>query len=72
MTLSQLSLQTGRLAPAVATATALDPLVSVLLGAALLGETLHGGAAATVAAARRARRGDRGPRPPAAARLPDG
>ena len=48
MTLSQLSLQTGRLAPAVATATALDPLVSVLLGAALLGETLHGGAAVTV------------------------
>ena len=49
MTLSQLSLQTGRLAPAVATATALDPLVSVLLGTALLSETLHAGPAATAA-----------------------
>lgn len=40
LTLNQLALATGALAPAIATATALDPLASVVLGIALLGETL--------------------------------
>lgn len=50
MTLSQLSLQTGRLAPAIATAMALDPIVSVALGLTLLQEELHASFAGSVAA----------------------
>jgi drug/metabolite transporter (DMT)-like permease len=41
MTLSQLSLQTGMLAPAVATSMAFDPIASVILGTTLLQESLH-------------------------------
>ncbi|MBM3666291.1 MAG: hypothetical protein FJW90_02210 [Actinobacteria bacterium] len=41
MTLSQLSLQTGVLAPAIATASILDPIASVVLGVTLLQEKLH-------------------------------
>jgi drug/metabolite transporter (DMT)-like permease len=41
MTLSQLSLQTGVLAPAIATSMALDPVTSVVLGTTLMQETLH-------------------------------
>lgn len=40
MTLNQLALATGALAPAIATSTALDPVVSVMLGIALFDETL--------------------------------
>lgn len=53
MTLSQLSLQTGVLAPAVATSMAFDPISSVVLGTTLLQESLHTstlGAFAAVAA----------------------
>jgi len=53
MTLSQLSLQTGVLAPAVATSMAFDPIASVVLGVTLLQESLHTsalGAAAAIAA----------------------
>jgi drug/metabolite transporter (DMT)-like permease len=52
MTLSQLSLQTGALAPAVATSMAFDPIASVVLGTTLLRESLHtttGGAVVAVA-----------------------
>lgn len=51
MTLNQLALNTGALAPAVATSMAFDPIVSVVLGATLLRESLDAGApeiAATV------------------------
>jgi drug/metabolite transporter (DMT)-like permease len=41
MTLNQLSLQTGVLAPAIAAAMALDPIASVILGLTLLQEELH-------------------------------
>jgi drug/metabolite transporter (DMT)-like permease len=41
MTLSQASLQTGALAPAVATQMVLDPVVSLLLGVFAFGELLH-------------------------------
>jgi hypothetical protein len=41
MTLSQLSLNTGALAPAVATQMAFDPIVSVVLAVTLLQESLH-------------------------------
>jgi drug/metabolite transporter (DMT)-like permease len=44
MTLAQASLQTGALAPAVATQSALDPIASVLLGVIAFEETIHGGA----------------------------
>jgi drug/metabolite transporter (DMT)-like permease len=53
MTLNQLALNTGALAPAVATSMAFDPIVSVVLGVTLLDESLHEtplGAVATVAA----------------------
>lgn len=53
MTLSQLSLQTGVLAPAIATSMAFDPIASVVLGTTLLQESLHTttlGAAAAIAA----------------------
>jgi drug/metabolite transporter (DMT)-like permease len=40
MTLNQLALATGALAPAVATSMAFDPIASVVLGTALLHETL--------------------------------
>ncbi|MDO8188461.1 DMT family transporter [Conexibacter sp. JD483] len=53
MTLSQLSLQTGVLAPAIATSMAFDPIASVILGVTLLQESLHTsalGAAAAIAA----------------------
>lgn len=53
MTLSQLSLQTGVLAPAIATSMAFDPIASVVLGTTLLQESLHTstlGAIAAVAA----------------------
>lgn len=40
MTLNQLALATGALAPAIATATAVDPVASVVLGIALFDETL--------------------------------
>ncbi len=41
MTLNQLALSTGALAPAVATSMALDPITSVILGTTLLQESLH-------------------------------
>lgn len=41
MTLAQASLQTGRLAPAVATQSVLDPLASVVLGVVAFRESLH-------------------------------
>ena len=53
MTLNQLALNTGALAPAVAISMAFDPITSVVLGVTLLHETLDAGAldiTATVAA----------------------
>ena len=53
MTLNQLALATGALAPALATSTALDPIASVVLGVTLFHETLTTttlGAAAALAA----------------------
>jgi drug/metabolite transporter (DMT)-like permease len=41
MTLNQLALNTGALAPAVATALAFDPITSVIIGVTLLNESLH-------------------------------
>ena len=41
MTLNQLALNTGSLAPAVATSLAFDPIASVVLGVTLLDESLH-------------------------------
>jgi len=41
MTLNQLALNTGSLAPAVATSMAFDPIASVVLGLTLLDESLH-------------------------------
>jgi drug/metabolite transporter (DMT)-like permease len=41
MTLNQLALNTGSLAPAVATSLAFDPIASVVLGVVLLDESLH-------------------------------
>jgi len=43
MTLNQLALNTGALAPAVATSMAFDPIASVILGVTLLQETLDTG-----------------------------
>ncbi len=40
MTLNQLALNTGALAPAVATSMAFDPIASVVLGVTLLHESL--------------------------------
>jgi drug/metabolite transporter (DMT)-like permease len=50
MTVSQLSLQTGKLAPAIATAMAVDPVVSAVLGLTLLQERLHTSTAGLVLA----------------------
>lgn len=50
LTVSQLSLQTGRLAPAIATAMAFDPITSVVFGVTLLQESLHTSTAGSVAA----------------------
>jgi drug/metabolite transporter (DMT)-like permease len=53
MSLSQASLQTGALAPAVATQMSLDPITSVLLGTLAFDETIHetaGGLALALAA----------------------
>jgi drug/metabolite transporter (DMT)-like permease len=50
MTLNQLALATGALAPAVATAMAFDPIASVILGMTLLQESLHPSALSAVAA----------------------
>ncbi|HEY4278454.1 MAG TPA: DMT family transporter [Conexibacter sp.] len=50
MTLSQLSLQTGVLAPAVATSMAFDPITSVVLGMTLLKESLHTSTVSTIVA----------------------
>lgn len=53
MTLNQLALNTGALAPAVATSMAFDPITSVVLGVTLLDESLHtspAGIAGTVVA----------------------
>jgi drug/metabolite transporter (DMT)-like permease len=50
MTLSQLSLQTGMLAPAVATSMAFDPIASVILGTTLLQESLHASTGGAVVA----------------------
>ena len=44
MTLNQMALNTGALAPAVATSMAFDPITSVVLGVVLLGESLNVGA----------------------------
>jgi drug/metabolite transporter (DMT)-like permease len=41
MTFNQLALNTGALAPAVATSLAFDPITSVVLGVTLLDESLH-------------------------------
>ena len=50
MMLSQASLQTGALAPAVATQMALDPIASVLLGILAFDETIHDDAQGVVLA----------------------
>jgi drug/metabolite transporter (DMT)-like permease len=50
LTLSQISLQTGALAPAIATAMALDPVASVVLGTTIMQESLHASAVGTAAA----------------------
>jgi drug/metabolite transporter (DMT)-like permease len=50
LTLSQLALQTGALAPAIATSMAFDPIASVVLGTTLLEESLHTSTAGAVAA----------------------
>ena len=50
MTLNQMALNTGVLAPAVATSMALDPVVSVVLGITLMQETLTAGPAGSVVA----------------------
>jgi hypothetical protein len=44
MTLNQMALNTGALAPAVATSMAFDPITSVVLGVVLLDESLNVGA----------------------------
>jgi drug/metabolite transporter (DMT)-like permease len=49
LALSQASLQTGVLAPAMATTMSFNPLVSLALGTLLLGEQLHESAAGVVA-----------------------
>lgn len=49
MTLNQLALNTGALAPAVATSMAFDPIASVVLGVTLLQESLHETALGSVA-----------------------
>ncbi len=50
MTLNQLALATGALAPAIATAMAFDPIASVILGMTLLQESLHPSALSAAAA----------------------
>jgi hypothetical protein len=53
MSVSQVSLQTGVLAPAIATASIFDPIISVALGVTLFEESLHDdavGVAASIAA----------------------
>jgi drug/metabolite transporter (DMT)-like permease len=50
MTLNQMALNTGVLAPAVATSMAFDPIVSVILGITLLQETLTAGPAGSAVA----------------------
>jgi hypothetical protein len=50
MTLSQSSLQTGALAPAVATQMAFDPVASLLLGTLAFEETIHDSTAGLVGA----------------------
>jgi drug/metabolite transporter (DMT)-like permease len=50
MSLSQSSLQTGALAPSVATQMSLDPIVSLLLGIFAFDETVHEDAAGLIAA----------------------
>lgn len=50
LTLAQLSLQAGALAPAVATQSALDPIASALLGLLAFDETLNAGAPALAGA----------------------
>src|SRR4029079_4382262 len=50
LTVSQLSLQTGKVAPAIATCMALDPVTSVALGVGLLEESLHSSTAGNLAA----------------------
>ena len=53
LTLNQLALSTGALAPAIATSMAFDPIASVVIGVTLLQETIHEsplGVAATVVA----------------------
>ena len=50
LTISQLSLQTGVLAPAIATAMAFDPITSVVLGTTIMQESLHTSTAGSVAA----------------------
>ncbi len=50
MTLNQLALATGALAPAIATAMAFDPIASVILGMTLLQESLHPSTLSAVAA----------------------
>jgi len=50
LTISQLSLQAGVLAPAIATAMAFDPITSVLLGTTIMQESLHTSTAGSVAA----------------------
>ena len=49
MTLSEVSLQTGVLAPAIATASIFDPIASVVLGVTLFEESLHDDAFGAVA-----------------------
>lgn len=48
MTLSEAALQTGELAPALATQMTIDPIVSVLMGVFAFQETVHGSTAGTI------------------------
>ena len=57
MTLNQLALNTGSLAPAVATSMAFDPITSVVLGVTLLDESLRTTAVEGVGTGARAGRG---------------
>ena len=49
MTLNQLALDTGALAPTMATSTALDPVASIVLGVTLFAESPRGGGLAVAA-----------------------
>ena len=57
LTLNQLALSTGALAPAIATSMAFDPIASVVIGVTLLQETIHESPLGVAATVRRPARG---------------